>query len=46
MTVPVIQPQEHGVIFAPYALEKMQGSVYGFRNESAKRFGLKVSNIM
>lgn len=44
--VPLTKPQEHGVIFAPYALEKMQGSVYGFRNESAKKFGLRFSNTM
>ena len=44
--VPLTTQQKHGVIFAPYALDKMAGSVYGFRNESAKRFGLKVSNTM
>lgn len=44
--VPLIQKQGHGVIFAPYVLDKMQGSVYGFRNESAKRFGLRFSNTM
>lgn len=46
MTVKLTKPQQHGVIFAPSPLESMKGSVYGFRNESAKRFGLKLSNTM
>jgi hypothetical protein len=46
MTIPVLKAQTHGVIFAPYLLEKMQGSVIGFRNESAKKFGLDASNKM
>ncbi|MEM1324803.1 MAG: NAD(P)-binding protein [Bacteroidota bacterium] len=36
----------HGVIFSPFQLEKMSGRVYGFRNESAKTFGLKAANAM
>jgi hypothetical protein len=31
---------EHGVIFAPGPLDAMEGHVYGFRNETAKQFGL------
>jgi len=46
MIVPCLKEQKHGVVFAPYSLEKMQGAVYGFRNESAKKFGLKLSNKM
>lgn len=44
--IPVTKPQEHGVVFSPYALDKMVGNVYGFRNESAKKFGLNISNTM
>ncbi len=39
-------PQNHGVIFAPGPLDTIDGSVYGFRNESAKQFGLDASNAM
>jgi hypothetical protein len=38
--------QAHGVIFAPTPLDRLDGSVYGFRNESAKQFGLDVANGM
>jgi hypothetical protein len=34
---------EHGVIFAPEPLDAMEGQVYGFRNETAKKFGLDVA---
>lgn len=46
MSVPLTKKQDHGVIFAPYVLDRMRGSIYGFRNESAKKFGLAVSNTM
>jgi hypothetical protein len=36
----------HGVIFAPTPLNSMNGSVYGFRNESAKQFGLDLAEGM
>ncbi|HEY5707452.1 MAG TPA: hypothetical protein VIS96_17980 [Terrimicrobiaceae bacterium] len=38
--------QKHAVIFAPNPLEAMAGNVYGFRNESAKQFGLDRANEM
>lgn len=38
--------QAHGVIFAPQPLDQMDGSVYGFRNETAKQFGLDAANKM
>ncbi len=37
---------QHGVIFAPGPLEGLNGSVYGFRNESAKQFDLDVASNM
>jgi len=37
---------EHGVIFAPSPLDLMNGSVYGFRNESAKQFGIETARGM
>ncbi len=37
---------QHGVIFAPGPLDLLNGSVYGFRNESAKQFGLDVAKTM
>jgi NAD(P)-binding Rossmann-like domain len=40
------KPQEHGVIFAPTPLDRLDGSVYGFRNESAKKFNLETANGM
>jgi hypothetical protein len=43
--VPENKPN-HGVIFAPGPLGKMEGDFYGFRNESAKHFGLKIANEM
>ena len=46
LKVKVAQPQKHAVIFAPTPLAKMNGSVYGFRNESAKQFGLEAANSM
>ena len=46
MTVNAVKTQKHGVVFSPYSLEKLQGSVYGFRNESAKKFGLEAANQM
>jgi len=39
-------PGSHGVIFAPQPLEQMNGSFYGFRNESAKQFGVKKAKKM
>jgi hypothetical protein len=39
-------PQSHAVIFAPSPLEAMNGQIYGYRNESAKQFGLAKSNTM
>jgi hypothetical protein len=36
--------QSHAVIFAPSPLEAMNGQIYGFRNESAKQFGLAIAN--
>jgi hypothetical protein len=30
-----------GVVFAPTPMDKMDGSIYAFRNETAKTFGLK-----
>jgi hypothetical protein len=38
--------QPHGVIFAPSRLDLMNGSVYAFRNESAKQFGLETAKRM
>lgn len=35
---------EHGVIFAPTRLGDMAGSVYGYRNETGKTFGMNVAN--
>jgi NAD(P)-binding Rossmann-like domain len=46
VTVPQDMEPEHGVIFAPHLLERKQGYVYGFRNESAKTFGIEVANQM
>lgn len=40
------KPQTHGVIFAPTPLDKLDGSVYAFRNESAKMFGVDVASSM
>lgn len=40
------QSQDHAVVFAPSPLEDMDGSVYAYRNESAKQFGLNVANEM
>ena len=39
-------PQVHAVIFAPQPLDLLNGGVYGFRNESAKQFGLDKANRM
>jgi hypothetical protein len=36
--------QSHAVIFAPSPLQAMKGMIYGFRNESAKQFGLATAN--
>jgi hypothetical protein len=36
----------HGVIFAPTPMDKMDGSIYAFRNESAKAFGLQRAGRM
>jgi hypothetical protein len=36
----------HGVIFAPTPMDKMDGSIYAFRNESAKAFGLELASAM
>jgi len=38
--------QKHAVVFAPSLLEKMDGSVYAYRNESAKQFGQPAANAM
>jgi len=38
--------QDSGVIFAPSPLDELDGSVYGYRNESAKQFGLETANKM
>ena len=38
--------QPHGVIFAPGPLDLMNGSVYGFRNESVKQFGFDTARSM
>jgi NAD(P)-binding Rossmann-like domain len=38
--------QPHGVIFAPGPLDSMNGSVYGFRNESVKQFGFDTAKSM
>jgi NAD(P)-binding Rossmann-like domain len=38
--------RQHGVIFAPGPLDLMDGSVYGFRNESAKQFTLDTAKEM
>jgi hypothetical protein len=46
LKVKVPGPQDHAVIFAPNSLEEMVGNVYGFRNESAKQFGLDKANEM
>jgi hypothetical protein len=40
------QAQDHAVVFAPASLDRMDGSVYAYRNESAKKFGLKPANGM
>jgi hypothetical protein len=40
------EAQEHAVVFAPSLLDAMDGSVYAYRNESAKRFGLQAANKM
>lgn len=40
------QKNEYAVMFAPSILEKMDGSVYAFRNESAKQFGYNVAKGM
>lgn len=40
------QTNEYAVMFAPKVLEEMNGSVYAFRNESAKQFGHKVAKGM
>jgi len=40
------KPQESGVTFAPSPLDQLGGSVYGYRNESAKQFGLDAANKM
>ncbi len=44
MNVEVQGPQSYGVIFAPGPLDDMNGSFYGFRNETAKQFGLDAAN--
>ena len=36
----------YGVIFAPGPLDLMNGSVYGFRNETAKQFGVGTARSM
>jgi hypothetical protein len=36
----------HGVIFAPTPMDNMDGSIYAFRNESAKQFGLTLASGM
>jgi hypothetical protein len=36
----------NGVIFAPGPLDRMDGSIYAFRNESAKTFGLQNASVM
>ena len=40
------QPVTYPGIFAPKVLERMDGSVYAYRNESAKQFGSKLANEM
>jgi hypothetical protein len=40
------QTNEYAVMFAPKILEEMNGSVYAFRNESAKQFGHEVAKGM
>lgn len=40
------KPQEHAVVFAPLPLEAMDGSVYAYRNDTAKQFGLCAANGM
>ena len=37
---------KHGVIFAPEPLADPDGSIYGFRNESAKEFGLAKASAL
>lgn len=37
---------QHGVVFAPGPLDLMDGSVYGFRNESVKQFGFDIAKSM
>ncbi|WP_414622220.1 NAD(P)-binding protein [Calothrix sp. CCY 0018] len=43
---PPSQPVTYPGIFAPKVLEQMDGSVYAYRNESAKQFGSKLANEM
>lgn len=38
--------QTHAVVFAPKPLELMGGSIYAYRNESAKQFGIETANTM
>ena len=40
------QTNKYAVMFAPTILEEMNGSVYAFRNESAKQFGHEVAKGM
>lgn len=35
-----------GVVFAPEPMDRMDGSIYAFRNETAKQFGLKKASAM
>lgn len=35
-----------GVVFAPEPMDRMDGSIYAFRNETAKQFGLKRASAM
>lgn len=37
---------KHGVVFAPTPLNEMAGRIYGFRNETAKTFGIDAANKM
>jgi hypothetical protein len=39
-------PLAHAVVFAPEPLDRMEGKIYGFRNESAKEFGLEKASSM
>ena len=46
LKVRVTNQQAYAVIFSPTPLEEMNGGVYGFRNGSAKQFGVDIANTM